>query len=107
MCRKGTYQALDGGHGVFRGHFVAVGYLARNFRGSFAALQSAPDQHCSLIQRVIALRIQVNEYSFSTIEFRIYDVTVRLRGKGCGQTILSLRLIASIARSCRCNDHRK
>ena len=87
MCRKGTYQALDGGHGVFRSHFVAVGNLARNLRRSFAALQSAPDQHCSYIERVIALRIQVNEHSFATIEFRVYDVTVRLRSKGCGQTI--------------------
>ena len=72
---------------MFRRYFVAVGYLARNLRGSFAALQSAPDQHGSLIERVIALCIQVNEYSFATIEFRVYDVTVRLRGNGCGQTI--------------------
>ena len=95
---------------MFRRHFVAISNLARNLGGSFATLQSAPDQHCSLIERVIALSIQVDEDGFATIEFSVDDVRVRLRRKGCGQAIRSLRLmvlVALVAGGRRCNDHGK
>ena len=77
---------------MFRGYVVTFGDLARNISRSLATFQTAPDNHCRFVERVVALRIQVYEYCLAAVEFGVDNVTMWLRSSRCGQAIFSLLL---------------
>jgi len=73
---------------MFSCHLVSFSNLARNISDSLATFQAAPDNHCRFVERVVALRIQVNEYCLAAVEFGVDNMTVWLRNSRCGQANL-------------------
>ena len=75
---------------MFRTYVVVLANLVGNLILSLTPFQSAPNEHCRLVQRVVTLGIQIDKHGFATVELGIDNVTVRLWFSGGVQVILSL-----------------
>lgn len=92
---------------MFRSYLVTFGNLARNVSGGLTTFQTAPDNHCRFVERVVALRIQVYEYCLAAVEFGVDNVTVWVRSSRCRQAILLTSSNGLVAGGRGCNKHWK
>ena len=87
MRAQRSYEPLDRSSRMFRAYVVVLANLFGNLLLGFTTLQTSPNDHGCLIQRVVTLGIQIDEHCFTTVELGIDNVAVWM---GCGGGTQSL-----------------
>ncbi len=96
MRSQRTYQSLDRCCRLFCCHVVAIRDFARNVSCCLTALETAPHEHRCLVQRVVTLRIQIDEHCFTAVELGIDNVAVWMECGGGVQAVLASNVNQSL-----------
>ena len=81
---------------MFFSYLVTSANITRDLARRFTSFQTTPHKHCCLVQRVVALGIEIDEHRFTTVELGVDNVAVWLwRSRGI-QGCLSSNMIQSL-----------
>ena len=106
MRAQRSQEPLDRRCGMFFTDFITIANIASDLCGCFATFQTAPHEHCCLVQCVVTLGIQIDEHCFPAVELGIDNVTVRM-WCGWGVQAILFSSFDSVAGSGRRDNYRE